>query len=141
LSWFFSLLLKIRKVYFFQTSLIWFFAVSCSYLHQHKITQSREIYNTGYRKVKLKDFDLYIFHQKTRYSIQKQILVSINMASSLITLPVELVYRILDHVSDKTMFLSLSNVCKRLNTIMNTYHRYQVNFSFIFEIIFETMFI
>ncbi len=141
MSWFFSLLLKIRKVYFFQTCLIWLFAVSCSYLHQHKITQSREIYDTGYRKVKLKDFNVYIFHQKTRYNIKKEILASINMVSSLHTLPVELVYRILDHVNDKTMFLSLSNVCTRLNTIMNTYHRYQVNFSFIFEIIFETMFI
>ncbi len=56
------------------------------------------------------------------------------MVSSLLTLPVELVYRILDNLNDKTMFLSLSNVCIRLNSIINTYHRYQVNFSFILEV-------
>ncbi len=51
------------------------------------------------------------------------------MASSLHTLPVELVYRILDNLNKKTIFLSLSNVCTRLNAIINTYHPYQVNFS------------
>jgi hypothetical protein len=30
------------------------FAMHCRCVHQHKIAQSREIYNTGYRKVKLK---------------------------------------------------------------------------------------
>ncbi len=55
------------------------------------------------------------------------------MAASLHTLPVELVYRILDNLNNKTIFLSLSSVCTRLNTIINTYHPYQVIFSFISE--------
>ncbi len=67
------------------------------------------------------------------------------MVSSFLTLPVELVYRIFDNLNDKTIFLSLINVCTRLNTIINTYHRYQVNFSFYiwsyFIIIFEKLFI
>jgi hypothetical protein len=64
--------------------------------------------------------------------------MSINMASSLITLPVELVYRILDHLNEKTICVSLSNVCTRLNAIINTYHRYQVNLSVILEtLLFE----
>lgn len=51
------------------------------------------------------------------------------MPSSILTLPVELVYRILDNLNEKAIFLSLRNVCTRLNTIIDTYHRYQVNFS------------
>lgn len=45
---------------------------------------------------------------------------------SLHTLPVEMVYRILDHLSEKTIILSVYNVCQRLNTIVDSYHRYQV---------------
>jgi hypothetical protein len=67
------------------------------------------------------------------------------MVSSFLTLPVELVYRILDNLNDQTIFLSLINVCTRLNTIINTYDPYKVNFSFYFwtyfTIIFETLFI
>ena len=50
---------------------------------------------------------------------------------SLITLPVETVYRILDHLNDFTMFCSMPNVCSRMNAILNSYHRYQVHFFFI----------
>ncbi len=56
------------------------------------------------------------------------------MTLSLHTLPVDLVYRILDNLREKAIFLSMRNVCKRLNTIIDTYHRYQVKFSFIFEV-------
>jgi hypothetical protein len=51
----------------------------------------------------------YMLHQKRYYNIQKQLLVSKNMVSSLLELPVELVYRILDNLGDETIFLSLSN--------------------------------
>jgi hypothetical protein len=56
------------------------------------------------------------------------------MVLSLLTLPVELVYRILDNLHNETIFLSLSNVCTRLNTIINTYQPYQVNYSFILQV-------
>lgn len=46
---------------------------------------------------------------------------------SLHTLPVEMIYRILDNLSDKGIFLSLLNVSQRLNTIIQSSHRYQVN--------------
>ena len=49
------------------------------------------------------------------------------MSLMLHNLPVEMVYRILDHLKDKDLFLSINNVCQRLNTILNSYHRYQVN--------------
>ncbi len=58
------------------------------------------------------------------------------MTLTLPTLPVQMVYRILDHLNDKALFLSLRNVCQRLNDIIDSYHRYQVNFSFIFQISF-----
>jgi hypothetical protein len=53
-----------------------------------------------------------------------------NMTPSLHTLPVELIYRILDNVSDLTIFLSCRNVCARLNDITDTYNRYQVILGF-----------
>ena len=54
--------------------------------------------------------------------------MSTKVTSSLITLPVELIYRILDHLKVVTIFLSCRNVCTRLNTIIDTDQRYQVNF-------------
>jgi hypothetical protein len=57
--------------------------------------------------------------------------MSTQMAVSLHTLPVELVYRILDNLDNKTIFLSCHNVCARLNDIIDTHHRYQVIFDFI----------
>lgn len=47
---------------------------------------------------------------------------------SLHTLPVPLVYHILDHLSEIALLVSMYNVCQRLNTIIDSYHRYQVNF-------------
>lgn len=44
----------------------------------------------------------------------------------LFTLPVEIIYRILDNLDEKAIFLSMRNVCQRLDTIVDTYHRYQV---------------
>jgi hypothetical protein len=48
---------------------------------------------------------------------------------SLLTLPVELVYRILDKMDDWTMLCSMRNVCTQINITVDTYHRYQVNIS------------
>ena len=45
---------------------------------------------------------------------------------SLLTLPIELVYRILDKVNDLTLTCSTRNVCSRLNGVIDTYHQYQV---------------
>jgi hypothetical protein len=55
------------------------------------------------------------------------------MPLSLHTLPVEMVYRILDNLDDLTIFVSCRNVCTRLNTIRDTYHRYQVTLGFIMK--------
>ncbi|CAF0792361.1 unnamed protein product [Adineta ricciae] len=43
------------------------------------------------------------------------------------TLPVELVYRIMDHQNELTLFCSMQNICRRLNQILSTYQRYQVS--------------
>jgi hypothetical protein len=45
---------------------------------------------------------------------------------SLVTLPVELTYRILDHLDNLNILLSFHDVCIRLNAIIDSYHRYQV---------------
>jgi hypothetical protein len=59
--------------------------------------------------------------------------MSNQMTPSLHTLPVELVYRILDNLDDKAIFLSCRNICTRLNAITDTYRRYQVTFDFIMK--------
>lgn len=56
------------------------------------------------------------------------------MTLSLHTLPVELVYRILDNLDDHQIFLSCINVCVRLNVIIDTYDRYKVIFDFIMKL-------
>jgi hypothetical protein len=53
------------------------------------------------------------------------------MASSLLTLPIEMVYRILDNLDNKTILLSCRNVCTRLNDITDTYYRYKVIIDFL----------
>ncbi|CAF1009129.1 unnamed protein product [Adineta steineri] len=45
--------------------------------------------------------------------------------STFLTLPVELVYRILDHQLDFTILCSMRNVCQRFNNIVDSYDRYQ----------------
>lgn len=60
-------------------------------------------------------------------SVPKETTVMPNkMSPALHTLPVELVYRILDHIDEMTILLSCRHICTRLNTIIDTYHRYQV---------------
>ncbi|CAF4233402.1 unnamed protein product, partial [Rotaria magnacalcarata] len=47
------------------------------------------------------------------------------MPSCFSTLPVEFIYRILDNLDEFTILYSTRNVCARLNSITDTYHRYQ----------------
>ena len=57
---------------------------------------------------------------------------------SLLILPVELVYRILDHLDDWTMSYATKNICTHINTIVDIYHRHQVNFSFFSYLVFKS---
>ena len=56
-------------------------------------------------------------------SLEKQ---TIFMAS-LLTLPVHLLYRILDELEPVEIFMSVRNVCSRLNLVTDSYHPYQVS--------------
>jgi len=47
---------------------------------------------------------------------------------SLATLPIELIYCILDKLDILTILISFRNVCRRLNNIIDNYHRYKVSF-------------
>jgi hypothetical protein len=53
--------------------------------------------------------------------------------SSLLTLPVETVYRILDNLDELTILCSVRDVCTRLNLITDTYHRYKVKVGSLFS--------
>ena len=55
--------------------------------------------------------------------------------ASLQQLPVELVYRILDNLNDKTILFTVRNVCMRLRQIVDNYHPYKVNKSCIMKVI------
>ena len=46
--------------------------------------------------------------------------------TSLLTLPVPLVYNILDDLQPKDIFLTAYNVCSRLNSIIDSYYSHQV---------------
>lgn len=45
---------------------------------------------------------------------------------SLITIPIEIVYRIFDYLEVENIILSARNVCQRLDNIIDTYQPYQV---------------
>jgi len=49
------------------------------------------------------------------------------MSLSLHTLPIDIIYRIFDHLSEKELFLSTSHVNQKFNAILNSYKRFQVN--------------
>lgn len=53
--------------------------------------------------------------------------MSNNTALSLLDLPIELIFRILDRLAPVTLLLSVRNVCKRLDQTTDVYHPYQVN--------------
>lgn len=48
---------------------------------------------------------------------------------SLVTLPVEIVYRIFDHLNIYSTLISVRRVCRRLYTITDTYDRYELDLS------------
>jgi hypothetical protein len=65
--------------------------------------------------------------------------MAVNAAPSLVTLPVEIVYRILDNLSEEDILLSTRDVCRRLNAITDSYRRYQVNFHRYLQIRFSSV--
>lgn len=52
--------------------------------------------------------------------------MSVGTSISLHTLPVDIIYYILDNLDELQILLSVSNVCNRLNRVIHTYHRYEV---------------
>ena len=54
--------------------------------------------------------------------------MSQNFNTNLLTLPVDLVYLILDHLKVRDIYCSTWNVCARINSIVATYRRYQVRY-------------
>jgi F-box-like len=48
---------------------------------------------------------------------------------SLPTLPVELLHRVFDDLDASTILFSVQNVCRQLKTVVDTYHRYKLDFN------------
>ncbi|CAF2850623.1 unnamed protein product [Rotaria sp. Silwood2] len=59
--------------------------------------------------------------------------------SSLSTLPVELIYRILNILDNETILFSFGNVCKRFQFIIHTYNQYKLNFQSISKPYFDSI--
>jgi hypothetical protein len=63
-----------------------------------------------------------------------------NVAVSLLTLPIELIYRIMDDIDILAIEISVRNVCTRLKVIAHKYRQYQVTFDFIIDSIIQVLF-
>ena len=49
------------------------------------------------------------------------------MSFSIQTLPIDIIDRIFDHLNEKDLFMSINNLNQRLNAILTSYQRFQVN--------------
>jgi len=49
------------------------------------------------------------------------------MSLSIHALPIDMIYRIFDHLNEKDLFMSTNNVNQRLNAILNSYQPFRVN--------------
>ncbi|CAF1048912.1 unnamed protein product, partial [Didymodactylos carnosus] len=61
------------------------------------------------------------------------------LTSPLNTLPVELHYRILDHLDFETILFSFGHVCQRFRAIVNAYNQYEIDLSSISKSNFHAM--
>ena len=75
----------------------------------------------------ISDISLNHLHQQTIYK---------KMTASLHTLPIDLIYRILDDLSTNEIVLSTWNVCTRMNRVINSYTRFKVKSHFCLWIFF-----
>jgi len=72
------------------------------------------------------------FIQHTKHTFGRKTLMSHRTTFLLHTLPIQLIYQILDNLEENDIFMSFYGVCQRLNDIIDTYKPYQVTFHFIF---------
>jgi len=117
----------------YRLSLMSFFSFS---FFKQIIIQSWKIETHSKRK-KPTRYIIYLTCEPTRYTSRQLSSMSNRIIPSLVTLPVEIIYRILDHQTDFTIICSMRNVCQRLNRIVDSYHRYQVNFFLILNASFS----
>jgi hypothetical protein len=116
----------------------WFHHI-CAILCKNKnctiITHTGEILsiNTSIRVFikEKKYFNTHTF-ERNNNSI-KTIFMSGKATISFLTLPVEIIYRILDNLNELSLLISARDVCTRLNTIIDSYHPYKVNLFSIFK--------
>ena len=57
--------------------------------------------------------------------------MSNNSIPSLANLPVDLIYRIFDHLDPLDILISVRDVCTQLNRLTDVYCPYQVNFTIV----------
>jgi len=48
------------------------------------------------------------------------------MSLSIHSLPIDVIYRIFDHLNEQDLFMSTNNINQRLNAILHSYPRFKV---------------
>jgi hypothetical protein len=71
-----------------------------------------------------------------RTNFYRLLYIFTKIMTTFVTLPVELVYRIFDHLTNFHLFHSVQSVCHRFNQILDTYVPYQVKLYLYFYIVF-----
>jgi len=107
------------------------FSTQISILHYYTLSARKIGWYTFISKNKIDENEIFTAN------ISRQTTMSNNIAPHLLTLPIELIFRILDNLDDFTILCSVRNVCTRLNTITNVYHRYQVSLKLIIHYVWN----
>ena len=108
---------------------MWLTTLSSRFIPTHNCTTITNIVEEWIKDHHETEYSVHInFIKQHFYTYKKKSTRFDNMVLSLHTLPVHMVYRILDELDNKALFLSIQNVCQRLDQIITSYHRYQVNY-------------
>jgi hypothetical protein len=83
-----------------------------------------EYKNSGWRET----FNTHTHHKKKSVQTQRFSSMTDQLKPSLLTLPVEFIYRIFNYLDDFHIFCTMRNICTHMNTIIDNYRRYKVSF-------------
>ncbi|CAM2718678.1 unnamed protein product [Rotaria socialis] len=100
--------------------------VHCLYRRKATLEHDKGLSHVYHRHIDMEKRKCEFAFAVNQFDSRKKTTVEVDQSSSpFLTLPVELVYRILDNLDELTILCSARNVCVRLNTITDAYHRYQ----------------
>ncbi|CAF2223523.1 unnamed protein product [Rotaria magnacalcarata] len=100
--------------------------VHCLYRRKATLKHDKGLSHVYHRHIDMEKRNFEFAFAVNKFDSRKKTTVLVDQSSSpFMTLPVELVYQILDNLDEFTILCSARNVSVRLNTITDAYHRYQ----------------